>query len=345
MRAVRFYGPGKPLEIEDLAEPKPGPDEVVVRVAACGVCASDLHIIDGSLPTQTPVPITMGHEPSGVVAEAGTDVSGWNPGDRVVLTAGKRCGVCPRCRDGRGIEECRLPLMLGINYDGAWAEKVVVPASSLVRLPDVVPMQVGAILADAVGTPFNAVTDAGGLRPGERIAVFGVGGLGTHAVQIARLSGAAFIAAVDPLASARERARGLGADLVVDPTAENASSAIRAATDGEGVDLAVECVGSNAVLKQAVASLAIDGRAVIVGVGGEPIQLGPSALFALLRNRLLSVMGYRRHHLETLVRLVASGRLDLTKSISATLPLEQANDAVAMLAEKRGDPVRILLMP
>jgi threonine dehydrogenase-like Zn-dependent dehydrogenase len=159
------------------------------------------------------------------------------------------------------------------------------------------------------------------------------------------MAGASFIAAVDPLASARERALRLGADLAVDPSSENAPTAIRAATDGEGVDLAVECVGANAVLKQAVASLAIDGRAVIVGVGADPIQLGPSALFALLRNRLLSVMGYQRHHLETLVRLVASGRLDVSGSISAELPLEQANEAVAMLAEKRGDPVRILLTP
>jgi threonine dehydrogenase-like Zn-dependent dehydrogenase len=237
-----------------------------------------------------------------------------------------------------------LPLNLGIDFDGAWAEYVVVPTDALLRVPDNVPLDVAAILCDAVATPFNAVLDAGGLRAGERVAVFGVGGLGTHGLMLARMAGASFIAAIDPSPAVRDRARRLGADLVVDPSETVPSQAIRAATGGEGVDLAVDFVGANAVLKQAVASLAIDGRAMIVGVSGERIQLGPTALFAVLRNKLLSVMGYHRRHLETLIALVAAGRLDVSGSISVRLPIEQAAEGVEILTEKRNDPIRVVLV-
>jgi threonine dehydrogenase-like Zn-dependent dehydrogenase len=246
-----------------------------------------------------------------VIAEIGPDVAGWKVGDRVTIYAGKRCGACPSCLAERGPEECATPLTMGVDYDGAWADMVRVPAAGLVRLPDAVPFEVGAILADCVATPYNAVVDVGAVRPGERVAIFGLGGLGTHAVQIARLAGASFVAAVDPRPAARERASSLGADLGVDPAAGRPSEQIRVATGGLGVDVAFDFVGANEVLKQAVASLAMDGRCVLVGVSGERIQLGPAVTFAYFRTRLLGVMGYRRRHLEQLVRLVESGRLDL----------------------------------
>lgn len=345
MLAVRFSGVGKPLEVVDLPVPEPGPGEVLVRVAACGICASDLHVFDGSLPNRGVPPFTPGHEPSGTIASVGSGVTAWSEGDRVAIYAGKPCGACPRCRAGGLPERCMLPLTMGVDYDGAWAEYVVVPALGLVRLPDAVPFDVGAILCDAVGTPFNAVLDAGALRPGERVAIFGVGGLGTHGVMLARMGGAAFVAAVDPNPGARERALALGADLAVDPAERSPSQAIMEATGGEGVDLAIDFVGANAVLKQAAASLAVGGRVCIVGVSGEKISLGPSILFAVRRNRLIGVYGYRREHLETLVGLAARGRIDLSRSISARLPLDRAAEGVSILSEKRGDPVRVLLIP
>jgi 2-desacetyl-2-hydroxyethyl bacteriochlorophyllide A dehydrogenase len=345
MKAVRFHGSGKPLTIEDMPVPEPGPGDVVVKIAACGICASDVHMFDGSLPTRGTPPLTPGHEASGVVASTGEGVDAWREGDRVSIYPGKRCGVCARCRNGEPIERCMMPANMGIEYDGGWAEYALVPQEALVRVPESVPLDVAAILCDAVATPFNAVLDTGALRPGERVAVFGIGGLGTHGVMLARLGGASFIAAVDTSSAARDRAKRLGADITIDPTAQKASEAIREATGGEGVDLAIDFVGANAVLKQAVASLAIDGRAMIVGVSGERIQLGPSALFAVLRNKLLSVMGYQRKHLEALVQLVASGRLDVSGSISVKLPLDQAIEGVKILESKRGDPVRVVLTP
>jgi len=342
MRAVRFIGIGKPLEVVDVPIPSPGPGEVLVKVAACGICASDLHMMDGSLPVRTPPPVTPGHEASGVIAALGVEVEGWAEGDRVTIFAGKPCRQCPACRAGR-LDGCLAPLTLGVDYDGAWADYVVVPGEACVRLPDAVSFEVGAILADCVATPFNAVVDVGKVKAGERVAVFGIGGLGTHAVQIARMAGAGFLAAVDPLPAARERARSLGADLTAEP--DGAVAAIRAATGGEGVDVAFDFVGANKVLKAAVASLAPHGRCILVGVAGERIELGPSILFAVRHTTLTGSYGYRREHLELLARLVASGRLDLSRSISATLPLEQAADGVEALESKRGNPVRILVVP
>jgi 2-desacetyl-2-hydroxyethyl bacteriochlorophyllide A dehydrogenase len=345
MRAVRFYGTGKPLEIEDRPIPELRAGEVLVQIAACGICASDVHMFDGTLPTRGTPPFIPGHEASGVIASVAPGVAAWREGDRVAIYPGKRCGVCARCRNGEPIERCMMPSNMGIEYDGGWAEYVAVPQEALVRVPESVPLEIAAILCDAVATPFNAVLDTGGLRPGERVAVFGIGGLGTHGVMLARLGGASFIAAIDTSPAARERAKRLGADITIDPAVQKPSDAIREATGGEGVDLAIDFVGANSVLKQAVASLAIDGRAMIVGVSGDRIQLGPSALFAVLRNKLLSVMGYQRAHLETLVSLVASGRLDVSGSISTRLPFEQAAEGVAILTEKRGDPVRVVLGP
>lgn len=342
MRAVRFLGIGKPLEVVEVPDPTPGPEEVVVKVAACGICASDLHMMDGSLPVRTPPPVTPGHEASGTIAAIGASVAGWATGERVMMYAGKPCRECAACRAGR-FDGCLAPLTLGVDYDGAWADYCVVPAAACVRLPDEVPFEVGAILADCVATPFNAVVDVAQVKAGERVAVFGIGGLGTHAVQIARMAGAGFIAAVDPLASARRRALLLGADLAAEP--DGAVAAIRATTGGEGVDVSFDFVGKNAVLKLAIASLATHGRCIQVGVSGERIELGPSILFAVRHTTLIGSYGYRPAHLELLARLVASGRLDLSASISATLPLEAAADGVEALETKRGDPVRILLIP
>ncbi|MFN2590778.1 MAG: alcohol dehydrogenase catalytic domain-containing protein, partial [Actinomycetota bacterium] len=126
MKAARFFGPGKRIEVTDVPDPEPGPNEVVVRVDACGICASDLHFIHGEMPLPVPPPVTMGHEASGVIAAMGSEVFGWRPGDRVALMAGKGCHACDRCAAAM-VEDCRNPQVFGIHYDGAWAEHVTVP--------------------------------------------------------------------------------------------------------------------------------------------------------------------------------------------------------------------------
>ena len=345
MRAVRWHGPGSDVTPERVPIPTPARGEVLVQVAACGVCASDLHMFDGSLPTRGPIPVIPGHEAAGTIVSVGEDVSAWKPGDRVAIFAGVSCGECPSCQQGGDTEHCWIAKCLGIDRDGAWAEYIAVPAWNLVRVPDAVPLEIGAILCDAVATPFNAVIDAGGLKAGESVAIFGVGGLGTHGVMLAKLAGASRVIAVDPNANARARALKLGADVAIDPASGKASHLVKEANGWKGVDLAIDFVGVNRVLREAVASVGIDGRCILVGVSGEKIELGPSVLFAGMRTTLRGIMGYQRHHLAALLELVANGRLDVTSSITHRFDLDDAAAGVRTLSDKTEDVVRVVLVP
>lgn len=342
MRAARFEAASSSLTVADVPVPKPGPGEVLVKVMACGICLSDVHLIDGTLPGSLPV-VTPGHEAAGIVEQAGERVSGWQPGDRVLLGAGRACGVCAPCT--RGIAECEAPQIMGFGYDGAWAQYVVVPGGALTPLPDDLPFEQACVLADAVATPYAALTERAGLRPAESIGLWGIGGLGVHAVQIAKMVGAAPIIALDPLPAARERALKLGADEALDPTAPDVQDRIRALTGGRGLDVAVDLVGANVVLAQCVASLARAGRAVMVGLSLEDMQLGPGVVLGVQSQSLLGHLGYQRKHLEQLVTLVRTGRLDLSGSVSALLPLEEIVAGVEKLRSKEGNPIRLVVQP
>ncbi len=343
MMAARFTGSNRELQVRAVAVPELGPTDVLVKVAACGICLSDVHLLDGSLPAMLPE-LTPGHEAAGTVAAVGSLVQGWDVGDRVCLMAGRFCGSCANCRSGR-FNQCLRPEVMGFSYDGAWAEYVMVPFYALSPVPDGIPLEQAAILADAVSTPWAALIQRGGLKPGESVGLWGIGGLGTHAVQIARLAGAAVVVAVDPLASARERAVRVGADVALDPTTDDVRSEIQALTSGLGLDMAVDLVGSNAVLDQAVSCLGRGGRAVMVGLSLEPLQLGPSVVFGFQNHSVLGHLGYSKDDLDTLVRLLARGRLDLSGSISDMIPLAEVAEGVDRLARKEGDPVRIVVTP
>jgi D-arabinose 1-dehydrogenase-like Zn-dependent alcohol dehydrogenase len=342
VKAVRFTGPGESVSLADVPDPRPGPQEVVIRVHACGVCASDLHFIQGEIPLPVPPPLTLGHEPSGVIVELGSEVPVWREGDRVAMFAGRPCLACRACASGL-IEDCANPQVMGAHYDGAWAEYVLVPWFALAALPESVSFEHGAIACDAVSTPYAALVDRAGVRPGERVGLWGIGGLGTHAVQIARLAGASFVAAVDPLAAARHRALELGADVALGPE-DDVPSAIREASRG-GLDVAVDLVGKTAVIRQATMCMARGGRVVLVGQSWEPADPGPILAVSFLGIGLLGHLGYRKQHLDQVLSLMASGRLDVSGSVSGTYPLDRATEAIDRLATKKGDPVRLVLTP
>jgi 2-desacetyl-2-hydroxyethyl bacteriochlorophyllide A dehydrogenase len=343
MRAARFNVEAKSLEIRDVPVPVPAPHEVLVRVEACGVCLSDVHLIDGSLPGPLPE-VTPGHEPAGVIEAVGDAVPMWQPGQRVLMAAGRPCLTCASCAGGR-TEQCLAFEIMGFSYDGAWAEYVVVPYAALVPVPDSIPIEQAAILADAVSTPYAAITDRANVQPGEAVGIWGVGGLGIHAVKIARMIGAAPIVALDPLPEARERALRAGADVAIDPRVDDAGLQVRAVTGGVGLDAAFDVVGSSAILAQAETCLGGRGRLVMVGISGEPTTLGPGVMFSIQSQTLMGHPGYRKEHLDTLVRLVEMGRLDVSDSISAVLPLDDIVDAVDQLATKRGNPIRLVIRP
>ena len=342
MKAARYNADAKKLFVSEVPDPEPGPLDVVVKIEACGICLSDVHLIDGSIPPIVPE-VTPGHEPSGVVARTGELVTGGKEGDRVVLNGGKPCGDCANCRIGR-LDECLQFNIMGFHYDGSWAEYVVVPYYAMSRVPDGLPFEQVAILADAVATPYAALTTRGGLRPGEKVGLWGIGGLGTHAVQLARICGAGFVIALDPLPSARERAMKLGADLALDPLEPDVARKIRDLTGG-GLDMAMDLVGANVVLQQCVSSLGKGGRAVMVGLSLDKLELEMSLLFGVQQHAVLGHLGYDRGHLDDLVTLLANGRLDLTASISDVISLDEIEEGVRRLAEKDGDPVRIIVKP
>jgi len=343
MLAARFIASDKSLKVVDVPVPEPGPNEVLVKVAACGICLSDVHLIDGSIPAIHPE-VTPGHETFGTVVEAGDMAAGWKPGARVTLAGGKACGDCKNCMTGR-LDECLAFQIMGFHYDGAWAEYIKVPFYTLSPVPEGIAPEQAAILADAVATPYAALKDRAQLQAGESVGLWGIGGLGTHAVQLARMLGAALVIAIDPLASARDRALQLGADAAIDPKTEDVPKRVFEITDGRRLDVAVDLVGANAVISQAVSCLGRNGRAVMVGLSLEPLRLESSLLFGVQSHAVLGHLGYQKRHLDELVRLLASGRLDLSGSISDVMPLTEVSEGVRRLAEKEGDPVRLIVTP
>ena len=343
MRAARFDATSGKLTVEDVPVPTPGPGQVLVRVEACGICLSDVHLIDGTLPGPLPV-VTPGHEAAGTIAALGPNVGGWQEGNRVLLAGGRNCETCDMCV--RGMREACLAFeIMGFNFDGAWAQFVVQSSAALASIPDAIPLEQACVLADAVATPYAGLTERAGLKPGESVGLWGIGGLGVHAVQIARMVGAAPIIAVDPSEAARERALRLGADHAIDPTTQDVVAEVQRITGGLGLDVAVDLVGSNAVLKQSSECLGRFGRCVMVGLSGDTIELGMGVFFGIQSQSLLGHLGYKRQHLDDLLRLVSFGRLDITGSVSGLMPLEDVVDGVEQLQTKRGNPIRLVVQP
>lgn len=342
MRAARFEGVGRPLTVREVALPRPARDEVLVRVAATGLCGSDVHVaVEGITPTPF-LPITLGHEIAGTVAAVGTEVADWAVDDRVCVFPLTYDGTCSACLAGHG-EICAGRQVLGIHADGGLAEYVTVPARNLCAVPGPVPPELAAVCTDAVITPFHALADVAGLRPGESIAVIGVGGLGLHAVQIARLAGAFPVIAVDTRRSQLERAARSGADVTIDASRDPVVDAVREATAGLGVDVAAEFVGRQDTIAQAVECLRTGGRAVVVGLGADPITVLPPTLFVRKQVQLLGSYGGTIATLRRVLPLVASGRLDLSGSISHTFSLDEADTALRTLHEGIGEPQRVVV--
>ncbi|WP_028935381.1 zinc-binding dehydrogenase [Pseudonocardia spinosispora] len=328
MRAARFESESGKLTVADVPIPTPGPGEALVRVAACGICHSDLGLLDGTLPTSLPV-VTPGHEAAGEVVELGSPSPFWNEGDQVVIAAGRACGACRPCGEGDATN-CQQMQVMGFHYDGGWAEYTVVPI---------------AVLADAVSTPYAAVRDTGAVRAGESVGVWGVGGVGTHLVQIARLVGATPIIAVDPLPAARDRALELGADHALDPTADDFAAQL-ASVAPIGLDVVFDVVAQSSTITQTANALGPKGRLIVVGMtSADNLDLGPVVRFALFSQTAHGHFGYRKQHLDQLVTLVDSGRLDVSRSVSAVLDLEDVHEGIRRLEERDGNPIRILLKP
>jgi len=344
MRAARFHGPDNPIQIEEVPYPEAGPGEVVVRVAACGICGSDLHFFE-DMPTLISPPFTLGHEPAGEIESLGSGVRGWAPGDRVALHVGRGCGECRACLSDH--PSCCPKLQSpGLTIDGAFAEAVRVPTSCLVSIPEGVSFEAAAVATDCVATPHHALTCRGGIKQGERVAVIGAGGIGGQALGLARALGAAQTIAVDVSSAALERAASFGAtDTVLVANVEEAAARVCEISDG-GVDLALECVGKPDTVACAATTLHSGGRLVVIGVGMEPLRIPqPQVGFLLGELSVIGSFGSHAEDLAAVLRMQASGDIDIESAITHRLGLDEVAAGLEMLRTKEGNPDRIVVDP
>jgi 6-hydroxycyclohex-1-ene-1-carbonyl-CoA dehydrogenase len=339
VKAAVFHEAHSPLTVEEVATPDPGPDEALIRVAACGVCHTDLHYLDHGVPTFKKPPMILGHEISGTVESLGGP-GPFSPGDRVLIPAVLGCGVCPACRNGRE-NVCASMRMLGNHVDGGYAEYVVAPMSHLVPLPDELPLRESSIIADALTTPYHAVVNRGRVRPGDRVAVFGCGGIGLNVVQMAWAMGAE-VTAVDINPDRLAIATRLGAAHTVNASSEERpAKAVRALTDG-GADIGFECIGLPETQEQGFESVRNGGRLVLVGFSAKPMQLNAGRVM-FREMDVIGSLGCRSVDYPRVVELARSGRIHLTDLVTGTFPLADINAAFDTL--RAGQGVRSIVVP
>jgi 6-hydroxycyclohex-1-ene-1-carbonyl-CoA dehydrogenase len=345
MKAALFLGPHRPLEIAEVPAPTPGPGQVLIQVAACGLCHTDLHYLDHGTATFKPPPLILGHEISGRIAGRGAGVAegdeGWNDGETVLLPAVLTCGHCAACREGRE-NICERSAMFGNHVDGGFAEFVVAPAKDVCRLPPEIPLEAGAIIADALTTPFHAVVRRGRVAAGDWVLVMGCGGVGLNLVQMAVAVGGRVIA-VDLAADKLDWARRLGAEVVLDPAqVGRLDKAVRSATGGAGIDVAFEAIGKAATQELAFSCLRTGGRLVLVGYSPQTMALNAGRVM-FREIEVVGSLGCRPVDYPRVIALVALGKIRLAELVTHRYPLDQINQGLDAL--RAGLPVRAIVVP
>jgi S-(hydroxymethyl)glutathione dehydrogenase/alcohol dehydrogenase len=358
MRAAVIPAVGAPLHIEELRHPEPKAGEARIRIAACGVCHSDLHIARGHL--KFPLPCVPGHEISGIIDALGPGVAGLKIGNRVVSSFIMPCGSCAFCDRGRD-DLCETYFAFnrvkGVLYDGTtrlfrpdgtplamqmmggMAQYAVVPVTDVFPLPESLPLEESCILGCALMTAYGAVKNAAQLGRGQTVAVIGAGGVGSSVISMARVFGAGRIIAVDLREDKLEAARSLGATDLIDGRKADAAAQLQALTGGRGVDVAFEAIGRPDTVSQAFQMVGDGGRVVVIGVAPMDAVV-PIGITRLVRRgiQIVGSFGCRvRTDMPELIALAASGKIDVTASISRRFTLSEVNDA--FLALERGEIV------
>ena len=348
VRAAVLYEPGSPLVVEDIELDPPGPHDVRVRIAASGVCHSDLSVQDGSLPFLFPT--VLGHEGAGVVEEVGAAVTRVAPGDHVVLAWMPPCRSCFWCLAGQPM---LCPNGLAESLSGAYAsvggtklvrgmgtatfaEQTLVPEGEVIRVDPAVPLELAALVGCALSTGVGAVWRTARVAPGSTVAVVGCGGVGLSVVQGARLAGTAAVVAVDRVPAKLELARALGATAAVDASAGDPVEAVRALTDGRGVDYGFEVVGRAGAIRDTFAMTRRGGTTVLVGAGSpsEPVSFTAMELFVDAKSIVGCVYGSTDpdRDFPVLVDLVRAGAIDAAGMVTRRIGLDDVNDAFRTMA-------------
>jgi len=338
MKAAVFYEPNQPLKIEEIPTPEPGPGQLLIKTAACGVCHTDLHYIDHGVPTFKKPPLILGHEPSGTVAALGEGVKGFKEGDKILLPAVLTCGQCEFCRTGRE-NICVSMVMFGNNIDGAYAEYVLAPAKDTFHLPDEIPLQEGSIIADAISTPFHAIKNRAEVKPGDSVVVLGCGGVGINLVQVAAAVGG-FVIAVDISPEKLEWAKKLGADVVINPQEDEKWTKTVKKITGGGADIAIEAIGNPSTIETAFASLRGGGRLVVLGYTHKDISLNAGKIM-YREMEIVGSLGCRPVDYPKLIELCRKGKIKVKELVTSRFSLDEINDAFNLL--RKGEGLRSII--
>jgi propanol-preferring alcohol dehydrogenase len=341
MRSIRLTAIDSPLEEEGIDLPSLGPTDVLIRVRAAGICHSDAHYRAGVSPVKQ-LPLTLGHEVAGVVEETGSEVKNFKAADRVCLHYLVTCGTCAFCRAGNE-QFCPSAEMIGKHRDGGYAEFIAVPERSVFRLPDTIPFEEGAILMCSSATSLHALRKAR-LAAGETVAIFGAGGLGISAIQLAKHLGAAKIFAIDINPRKLELAERFDAIAISAATGDPVEQ-LKELTNGRGVDVALELVGLPVTMRQAVQSLATLGRAALVGLTAESFEVAPYSELIAREGEIIGVSDHLASEIPVLLELARTRKLDLSHGIVRTVPLEAASINAALDGlEEFADDVRTVVL-
>ena len=327
MRAGQITVSTRAFAVVDVPTPVAGAGQVRIKVEAAGVCLSDVHLLEGILSPGylDGDQVTLGHEVAGVIDQVGAGVTSAAVGDRVVVIAGQR-------------NAASQITTMGFDYNGGWAEYVVTRCELVATIPDSLPFEQAAIIPDAVSTPWAAISSTAKMAAGESAVVFGVGGLGIHAVQLLKIIGCSKVIAIDPREDARANALARGADFAFAPDDPEIKK-------HRGLNAAFDFAGVTPVRKQALSLLGEQGRLVIVGIANEPIVIPNDMAFTYMRTQIMGHYGSEDHHVRELIEFARQGKLDLSQSVTEVMPLEKAAEALDKLANKVGNPIRIVLKP
>ena len=342
MKAVRLVRLDQPLEEAEVAVPEIGPSDVLIRVAACGICHSDAHYRAGISRIDS-LPLTLGHEVAGRLERVGKKVAHLAPGDRVCVHYLVSCGQCDFCV--RGLEQfCPKGQMIGKNRDGGYAEFIKVPARNAFALPDEISFEIGAVMMCSSATAFHALNKAR-LKSGESVAIFGFGGLGFSALQLARALNCGQIYVVEINRTKLAAIEKLGA-MAIDANVEDAAEQIKEATNGKGVDVSLELIGSAKTMRQAVQCLAPLGRAALVGLTSESMSIFP---YPELINREVEIIGVSDHlasEIPALIEFSRAGKLRFPPESFRVVDLTAAQINGALDALQHSiDHVRTVIIP
>jgi len=349
MRALRFHG-ARDLRVEDVDEPAgPGPNDVVVRIAACGICGTDLHeYVAGPIVTPVePHPLTgaqnpqiLGHEFAGDVVAIGADVTSVGEGDRVAIMPLAYCGTCTYCR--RGLQHlCATMGCVGLSHAwGGMANLATVAEYQVVRLPDAVSYQQGALIEPTAVAAYGV--ERGGVAPGDRVLITGGGPIGALAALCAHAAGASTVYVSEPNAARRARAEALGVATVLDPTAVEVPELLHEETGGVGVDVAIECSGHPGGFAAAIASLRKRGTLAQTGLFVGEATVEPM-LWSLNDLTIVGTWCYWVYDFDRIAAQIAAGSLPVERVVTSTVTLDDAPAAFAMLASGTADEIKVLV--